>query len=287
MAIEITHTLLERLNALARQAGDAILEIYRGVDPQITYKKDDSPLTAADLASHEVLAAGLRQLDGEIPVLSEEGASIAYEERRSWNRFWSVDPLDGTKEFIKQNGEFTVNIALVEHGQPVLGIVYAPVLGRTYFGALGLGAWRSETVDNGAVMTQAVQAEGSGDSELAVVASRSHAGDHLTAFLGALPPHRLVSMGSSLKLCLVADGTADLYPRLGPTMEWDTAAAHGVVAAAGGQVLDWAGRPLVYNKPDLLNPFFIVLGQRSVLWREAFAATGLDADNMPKPPPRK
>lgn len=286
VAIEITHALLQQLNSLARQAGEAILEIYRGVDPQITYKKDDSPLTAADLASHEILAAGLRQLDGDIPVLSEEGASIAFEQRRAWARFWSVDPLDGTKEFIKKNGEFTVNIALVEHGEPILGIVYAPVLGRTYFGAKGLGAWRSETADDGTTERHELRAEGSGGSELAVVASRSHAGDHLTAFLGALPEHRLVSMGSSLKLCLVADGTADVYPRLGPTMEWDTAAAHGVVAAAGGQVLDWAGRPLAYNKPNLLNPYFIVLGQRSVPWRQAFAATGLDPDNLPQPAPR-
>jgi 3'(2'), 5'-bisphosphate nucleotidase len=282
VAFEITRTLLEQLNLLARRAGDAILDVYRGVDPQISYKRDDSPLTAADLASHEILAAGLGRLDEGIPVLSEEGASIAYGERHAWERFWCVDPLDGTKEFIKKNGEFTVNIALVDGGEPVLGVVYAPVLDRTYFGARGLGAWRLE----GGV-EHALSAPGSGGDELAVVASRSHAGDHLTAFLDALPSHRLVSMGSSLKLCLVADGTADLYPRLGPTMEWDTAAAHGVVAAAGGQVLDWAGRPLVYNKENLLNPYFIVLGQRAVPWQQAFAATGLDADNMPVPPPRR
>lgn len=285
MTLEITISLLQQLNVLARQAGEAIVEIYEGVDPQITYKADASPLTAADVASHEVLSAGLRALDDKIPVLSEEGAEIPHSERRSWRRFWSVDPLDGTKEFIKKNGEFTVNIALIENGEPILGVVHAPVLDRTYFGARGLGAWRREGGDdNGSELV--LEASGTSDDELVVVASRSHAGKHQKAFLEVLPAHRLVSMGSSLKLCLVAEGAADIYPRLGPTMEWDTAAAHGVVAAAGGQVLDWAGRPLAYNKENLLNPYFVVLGQRSLPWRQAYAATGLDPDVIPTPQPR-
>ena len=265
--------LLEGVAQIARRAGDAILEIYPKVDPNITYKKDDSPLTEADLASHRTIAAGLSALAPEIPVLSEEGADEPYSKRSSWTRFWLVDPLDGTKEFIKKNGEFTVNIALVDSGRPVLGVVYAPVLDRTYLGAEDLGAWRQD----GGGERRTIGADGTGQESLAVVASRSHAGEALKAFLAEMPEHHLVSMGSSLKLCLVADGGADVYPRLGPTMEWDTAAAHGVVAAAGGQVLDFEGRSLQYNKENLLNPHFIVLGRRSVPWRESFEAAGLDS----------
>ena len=264
---EVSEQLLDGVAEIARRAGEAILEVYRGVDPGVTYKKDDSPLTAADLASHRVIVDGLAQLALEIPVLSEEGAGQPYEERSAWDRFWLVDPLDGTKEFIKRNGEFTVNIALVADGAPILGVVYAPVLDREYLGWLGHGAWRRD----GAEARRAIRAEGTGDGQLAVVASRSHAGEELQAFLGRLGDHRLVSMGSSLKLCLVADGTADIYPRLGPTMEWDTAAAHGVVAAAGGQVLDRSGQPLGYNKENLLNPHFLVVGERQVPWQEALA----------------
>lgn len=260
--------LCDHLVSLAREAGDAILRIYHQVDPDITYKADDSPLTAADLASHRVIAAGLAELTPEIPLLSEEGADRPYEERRGWQRLWLVDPLDGTKEFIRRNGEFTVNVALLEEGAPMLGVVYAPVLDRTYLGVVGEGAWRQD----GEGETKPIRAAGTGDEGLAVVASRSHSGPELAAFLGRLPEHRLVSMGSSLKICLVAEGAADVYPRLGPTMEWDTGAADAVVRAAGGQVLDLAASPLGYNKENLLNPHFIVLGERTVPWREALPA---------------
>lgn len=256
---------------IARQAGEATLEIYARADAEVTYKKDDSPLTAADLASHERIMEGLEKLTPDIPILSEEGADRPYAERRPWTRFWLVDPLDGTKEFIKKNGEFTVNIALVEAGLPVLGVVYAPVLSRGYLGAQEHGAWLQE----GDGERMPIRATGTSEPGLAVVASRSHAGEALKAFLAQLPEHHLVSMGSSLKLCLVSEGTADLYPRLGPTMEWDTAAAHAVVSAAGGEVLDFSGEPLRYNKESLLNPHFIVLGERAVPWQEAFAAAGL------------
>ena len=263
--------LAERVRTLAHRAGEAIVEIYQQADHQVVTKSDASPLTAADLASHRCIVEGLEALGPSIPVLSEEGADRPYSERSSWNRFWLVDPLDGTKEFVKRNGEFTVNIALVEDGVPVLGVVHAPVVGRTYWGGQGLGAFLQE----GEGDPRTIEAGGTGDETLAVVASRSHAGEHLKAFLADLGDHRLVSMGSSLKLCLVAEGAADLYPRLGPTMEWDTAAAHGVVLAAGGQVLDYAGNPLQYNKENLLNPFFIVLGTRQIPWQRAYGATGL------------
>ena len=267
-------SLLEETSRIARRAGDAILEIYQDVDPGVTYKSDDSPLTRADLASHRIIAADLNTLTPEIPLLSEEGADCAFHERCDWHRFWLVDPLDGTKEFIRRNGEFTVNIALIENGAPVLGIVHVPTRSRTFSGAVGLGAWcREEGADASQEQRQTIRAAGTGDDELAVAASRSHPGPHLAAFLGELPKHRLISMGSSLKLCMVAEGQADLYPRLGPTMEWDTAAAHAVVAAAGGRVLDFDGNPLRYNKEDLHNPYFIVLGERSVPWRAAWAAT--------------
>ncbi len=261
-------SLLEPLVALARRAGEAILRIYGQVDPGVTLKRDDSPLTRADLESHRILAAGLRELVPEIPVLSEEGAGIPYPQRRGWHRFWLVDPLDGTKEFLRRNGEFTVNVALIEDGAPVLGVVHAPTLERTFSGVVGAGARCRDGADE-----RPLAAAGAPEG-LVVAASRSHPGPHLAAFLGQLPDHRLISMGSSLKLCLVAEGRADVYPRLGPTMEWDTAAAHAVVAAAGGRVLDFEGRPLRYNKEDLHNPYFIVLGEKPVPWRAAYAATG-------------
>lgn len=261
--------LLDGVDDLARRAGEAILEIYERADLDVTTKDDKSPLTAADRASHEVLSVGLAELAPEIPVLSEEGASIPYAERRAWMRFWLVDPLDGTKEFIKRNGEFTVNVALVENGVPILGVVRSPVLDRTYLAARGVGAFRRDG-DGGE--RSPIRASGSGEEELVVVASRSHAGPELQAFLAELPPHRLTSMGSSLKLCLVAEGVADFYPRIGPTMEWDTGAAHAVVLEAGGRVVDTSGEDLVYNKENLLNPYFLVLGEREVPWREALAA---------------
>jgi len=259
--------LVDGLVDVARRAGRAIDDVYRRFQAEadagvagVTYKADDSPLTAADLASHEVIAAGLRDLAPELPILSEEGAERPYASRRGWRRFWLVDPLDGTKEFIKRNGEFTVNVALVADGEPILGVVHAPVLGRTYLGAIGEGAWRQD----GDGPRRSIRAAGTGEETLAVVASRSHAGGELAAYLEKLPPHRLVSMGSSLKICLVAEGAADLYPRIGPTMEWDTAAAHAVVAAAGGRLVDLDGEPLRYNKENLLNPYFLVLGERDV-----------------------
>ena len=265
-------TLLDNTSQIAHRAGSAILEIYRRVDPEVTYKKDDSPLTQADLESHRIIAAGLRELSPDIPVLSEEGASAPFAARSGWRRYWLVDPLDGTKEFIRRNGEFTVNIALVEEGAPVLGVVHAPTLERCFSGAVGLGAWcLSGAAERRPIAAAGTAIAGTATDSLVVAASRSHAGPHLAAFLAGLPPHQLITMGSSLKLCLVAEGRADLYPRLGPTMEWDTAAAHAVVSAAGGRVLDFAGRSLRYNKEDLHNPHFIVLGKKSVPWRAAHA----------------
>lgn len=256
----MTNELVQKVLQLAVKAGRAILDIYDTSDFGVEMKTDKSPLTRADKAAHDVIAEGLQEFS--YPVLSEEGKSIAYEERKNWKRFWMVDPLDGTKEFIKKNGEFTVNIALIEDGRPVMGVVYAPVLHQAYVGC-SEGAFRY-TVDaeNDALLgSERITVEKPGD-KLIVVASRSHLNDDTLAYIDqerkAFAETDFVSKGSSLKLVLVAEGNAHLYPRYAPTMEWDTAAGHAVVLAAGGTVQQVNGEALVYNKENLLNPYFVV-----------------------------
>lgn len=247
---------LKPLLEIARDAGRAILEVYESGDFGERLKSDESPLTAADLAAHEVICKGLEALEPRLPILSEESARIPWTERSSWSRYWLVDPLDGTKEFIKRNGEFTVNIALIDQHRPLLGVVHAPVLDRTWLGGNEDGAWRLDAEGWQPIRVEQRQAS----EPWRVVGSRSHAGESLKALLAELGEHELISMGSSIKLCLVAEGRAHLYPRLGPTSEWDTAAAHAVVLAAGGEVVDaQVQTTLEYNtKESLLNPFFIV-----------------------------
>jgi 3'(2'), 5'-bisphosphate nucleotidase len=247
---------MQQVIDIAHSAGAAIMEIYRGGDVGETSKTDNSPLTLADLAAHRTIVDALGKLTPEIPILSEEAADIPYSERSKWTRFWLVDPLDGTKEFIKRNGEFTVNIALIENGEPVLGIVYAPVPDVCYYGSRGAGAFVQRS--NTAARSIAVKPHTVG-IPIQVVASRSHSDARTEAFLKVLGDYQCISMGSSLKLCLVAEGTAHFYPRLGPTMEWDTAAAHAVVNGAGGIVCDMAGGGRHYNKADLHNPECLVL----------------------------
>jgi 3'(2'), 5'-bisphosphate nucleotidase len=242
-----------KLVEIAGLAGRSVMDIYSREDFGTTYKDDRSPLTLADTASHEVILAALREITPELPVLSEESKTVAYEERKSWRSYWLIDSLDGTKEFIKRNGEFTVNIALIEGGVPVLGVVYAPAMGLTYYAARGEGAFRKE--DGREPVKVEVSRPANGVKK--VVGSRSHGGEALEQFLAGLGPHELVSMGSSLKFCLVAEGSAHLYPRLGPTMEWDTAAAQCVVEEAGGVVTDMDGNRLMYNKENLLNGNFL------------------------------
>ncbi len=248
---------IEHVSAIAIAAGERIAAIYAGHGGEHQTKADDSPLTTADLASHALICERLRALDPAIPVLSEESAEIPHAQRAGWGRFWLVDPLDGTKEFLKRNGEFTVNIALIDNGTPVLGVVHAPILARSYLGSPA-GARRIDGAPGDERETPIrVRAHRPGET-WQVVASRSHRGAETAAFLGQLGDYTCIAMGSSLKLCLVAEGAAHLYPRLGPTMEWDTGAAHAVVRAAGGSVHDRDGRELHYNKPDLHNPHFIV-----------------------------
>jgi len=249
-------SLRMKVEILARAAGTAIMDIYHGEDFGETSKADNSPLTLADLAAHRVIVDGLSRFAPQYPILSEEAADISYAVRSQWASFWLVDPLDGTKEFLKRNGEFTVNIALVEHGVPVLGVVYAPVLDVCYFAARGTGAF----VQRGDAAVQAIRAEAhAADSAIKVVASRSHSDARTAALLQKLGNHECISMGSSLKLCLIAEAAAHFYPRLGPTMEWDTAAAHAVVTEAGGMVCNIDEQALRYNKEDMHNPEFLVL----------------------------
>lgn len=252
--------LLKAAVELAIEAGAKIMEIYAS-DFRIAQKEDASPLTAADLASHHCLSEGLQTLEGAYPVLSEESALLPFEERSTWETYWLIDPLDGTKEFIKRNGEFTVNIALIRQHKPVLGVVYAPARETCYFAEAGGGAFKQ--TGDGPAVTIAVRRKT--PDRLVVVGSRSHRTPELERYLSHLGEHELTPIGSSLKFCLVAEGTADLYPRLGLTSEWDTAAAQCVVEVAGGAVLDLQGQPLRYNaKSSLLNPYFLVIGDTSV-----------------------
>ncbi len=255
--------LLDAACEIARDAGRAILDVYGRADFAVTRKSDDSPLTEADQVAHGIISQALEKLDPSLPILSEESLPADHAARREWKRYWLVDPLDGTKEFVKRNGEFTVNIALVDEQRAVLGAVYAPVLARMYSGAVALGAWRSD--GSGAARSIAVRAEAA--SPLRVVGSRSHPAPELAAYLAGLPPHEITDMGSSLKICLVAEGAADVYPRLGPTSEWDTAAAQAILESAGGRMIDLAGRPLRYNtKEHLLNPHFLAFGDQRRNW---------------------
>lgn len=251
--------------AIARDAGKAIMDIY-DKDFSVYEKSDASPLTEADLAAHHIIVNALAEFT-DYPILSEESADISWQERQSWQTYWLVDPLDGTKEFIKKNGEFTVNIALIHEGVPVLGVVYAPALDVTYAGSLGSGASKTDAQGNTTPLTPSVV---DSDSPVKVVGSRSHQSPEIQGYLQSLEVQsELVAMGSSLKLCLVAEGAAHLYPRLGPTSEWDTAAAHGVVKAAGGKVnvmiknnadiWEDSQAELLYNqKESILNPYFLV-----------------------------
>lgn len=263
MALTVSQGLADAVRSIAKKAGDEILDVYRSVDIAATQKKDNSPLTQADLRAHRVIVAALSALTPDIPVFSEEAADIPYSVRSTWQRYWLVDPLDGTKEFISRNGEFTVNIALIENGVPTLGVVHVPVRDVTYWGTAQSGAWRV----NADGRAERIQVRASVGSPVRVVGSKSHGGDSLNAFLSRLGPHELLPVGSSLKFCMVAEGAADVYPRLGPTSEWDTAAAQAVVTAAGGHVVTTDGSPLTYNaKEDILNPHFIVYGDRSTDW---------------------
>ncbi len=260
---------IDELVAIIDRAGSAILEIYE-TDFDVENKADESPLTQADLAAHALIVEGLQAITPDIPILSEEGSPPAYAERSGWSRYWLVDPLDGTKEFINRNGEFTVNIALIEDGTATFGVVGVPVQGRVYVGDTTSGqAWCREP--DGEQRTIRGRALQDGQSELVVVASRSHGGERLESYLDELQIRfsglSRTPVGSSLKLCVLAAGEADCYPRLGPTSEWDIAAAHAVLRAAGGEVYQFDGSTLPYNsKESLLNPEFVAVADATYDW---------------------
>ncbi len=260
--------LIAPLRQMMYQAGEAILAVYNGAAPlELKEKADDSPVTAADLAGHAVIKEGLAALIVQYPLLSEEGELPEFAERQRWQRYWLVDPLDGTKEFINRNGEFTVNIALIENGDPILGFVYVPVKSVLYYGGPEVGAWREDK--NGRTTIHVAPLEKT--RTLRVVGSRRHGAEALDALLAQIEPQfagvELVNMGSSLKICALAEGTADWYPRLALTSEWDTAAAHAVLNAAGGAIYDEQLRPLRYNTKDsVLNPFFHAVADCDFDW---------------------
>ena len=263
--------IMNCLRRLALQAGAAIMEVYVRADIAVQHKADASPLTEADEAADRLISAGLQAEFPDIAVVTEEQAQS---HNLQAERFFIVDPLDGTKEFVKKNGEFTVNVALIEAGRPVFGVVHAPALDVTYWGQAGQGAWKQTGGADPEPIAVAPVPQGS--SGWRVVGSRSHQSEAFQVFLERLPEAEIVAMGSSLKLCLVAEGAADLYPRLGLTSEWDTGAAQAVVEAAGGQVLEYPSlQPLRYNtRPEtLLNPHFIVCARPSEVWAAGTSAS--------------
>lgn len=255
------HKWAARLAGIARAAGQEISAVY-AQDFSVSQKDDASPLTQADLAAHQCIVKALTAIDSTIPILSEESAAISWQERQTWSRYWLVDPLDGTREFVNKNGEFTVNIALIEQGQAVYGVVYAPVLDWLLLGGDGFGCISER---DGLVQNVRVSPA---NSPLRVAASRSHRDAKTQAYLDNMGAHEALAMGSSLKFCKIACGELDLYPRFGPTSEWDTAAAQAVLEGAGGAVFGLDGQPLRYNtKQSLLNPHFIAVGDPRLHWQ--------------------
>jgi 3'(2'), 5'-bisphosphate nucleotidase len=280
-----TDALVETVHA----AGEAVMDHYQNKprDELVSRKADDSPLTRADLASHQAIVGALGDLLPGIPVLSEEGVAPGPEVRAGWDAFWLVDPLDGTKEFLSRNGQFTVNVALVAGGRPVVGVVHAPDLGTTYVGVLGHGAWRIDRhAGNGhGTPDDEIRAAEYKKGVLRTVVSRSHLDGTTLRFLEAIEATgtqvERVAMGSSLKLCLVAEGAAHLYPRFAPTMWWDIAAGQAVVEAAGGTVRQLDGQPLRYEGTSLRNPFFVASAQRTAAWQETLDS--LEPEQLVKP----
>jgi 3'(2'), 5'-bisphosphate nucleotidase len=255
---------------VASEAGRRILEIYQQGAFEVQRKADDSPLTAADRASHDIIERGLSALTPGVPVWSEESAEVSFYERSQWPEFWLVDPLDGTREFVKRNGEFTVNIALVREHRPVLGVICVPARDEHFHGGAGLGSFAR----SGAGRPAPIQVCRRTAEPVRVAGSRSHAGDSLVRFVQNLPGYQMITVGSSIKFCMVASGSADVYPRLGPTAEWDTAAGQAIVEGAGGAVTDLEGRPLRYNvRPEPLNPFFVAFGDASRNWPALLTAS--------------
>ncbi len=256
----ISDEIIQSVIEITKQAGAVIMDVYK-TNFEIHIKNDKSPVTEADTRANDIITAGLLKIAPDIPILSEEGGDVSFEERTKWDSFWMVDPLDGTKEFIKKNDEFTVNIAYMQNNQPVFGVVYAPALDELYWGSVEKGAYKSFAGNSYTPIR--VKSQLSNPVQLAT--SRSHPSPKMDKFLAQFKKIDLHPMGSSLKICSVADGRVHFYPRLGPTMEWDTAASHAVIKAAGGEIIKYGtNKPLEYNKEDLLNPEFIAGNLNSI-----------------------
>tara|TARA_Y100001970_G_C14044598_1_gene755648 strand:+ start:146 stop:970 length:825 start_codon:yes stop_codon:yes gene_type:complete len=245
--------LINKIILIAKNAGKKIMQVYQ-TEFDVKLKEDLSPVTKADQLANEIITKELNALDIKNPILSEEGRNIDYLDRKNWDMYWLVDPLDGTKEFIKRNGDFTVNIALIKGGEPKLGVVYAPAKKLLFWGANKLGSWRQKNGEN----AQQIKVSKGTSGKIKIGTSRSHNNEKINLFLSKLSDYELFTMGSSLKICRVADGSIHIYPRLGPTMEWDTAAAHAILKSAGGDIIDLeTNSRMVYNKKNLLNNEFL------------------------------
>lgn len=256
--------LLDPVIQIAYQAGKVIMEVY-DAGFSVEEKSDHTPVTEADVAANKVIESGLRELTPHLPILTEEVKPTPYSERKEWPRYWLIDPLDGTREFIKRNGEFTVNIALIDGGESVMGLVYAPVIGVLYYAAKGQGAFKQASLNE----PKAIHVRKKCSGKTIVACGRSIPSKEMKEFIKNLGEHEIIRVGSALKSCLVAEGKADLYARLGPTSEWDTAAAQCVVEEAGGTITDTQMQRLQYNKKDdLLNPHFFVAGDLSINWSD-------------------
>jgi len=257
---QITNELIQSVIKIAKQAGAVIMDVYK-TDFDIQIKIDKSPVTEADTKANQVIDDGLLKITPDIPILSEEGRDIPFEERSKWESFWLVDPLDGTKEYIKKNDEFTVNIAYMQNNLPVFGVVYAPALDELYWGSVEKGAYKSIAGDS----FNPIRVKSQLNNPVQIATSRSHPSSKMDNFLAQFDTFDLHRMGSSLKICSVADGRVHFYPRLGPTMEWDTGASHAVIKAAGGELIKYGTNlSLKYNKEDLLNPEFIAGNMNSI-----------------------
>ncbi len=256
--------LVNDIREIARVAGDKILEIYE-TDFSVETKKDNSPLTAADMAAHNTICEALAKLTPETPILSEESSHISFNERQSWNQYWLVDPLDGTREFVKRNGEFSVNIALIESHQSILGVIHIPVTDISYSAALNNGAYKHESNKE----PIRIYAKKTDADSITIAGSRSHGNEKQRNFIAKLNNPEILAIGSSLKFCLVAEGLADIYPRFGPTSEWDSAAAQCIVEESGAIVVDMNFNTLEYNtKESLLNPSFLVIADNDFSWEQ-------------------
>ena len=258
MEISELQNICQSVIEISLKAGEKIMEVYESADFSVEHKSDDSPLTRADYESNKIICEGLESMEPLFPIISEENKEIDYQTRKDYEYCWMVDPLDGTKEFIKRNGEFTVNVALIHNGSPIMGVVYAPVLDKVYYAIKSQGAWIGRDKDSKKLKANAFTMQ---DPGLRVVCSRSHLNPETQSYVDDLLVPETVSKGSSLKFLILAEGGAELYPRLAPTMEWDTAAAHIILEEAGGKVVEaTSGLPLKYNKENLLNPHFFATG---------------------------